>query len=58
MALINTHSIINTLLIAGAAFLALMLLRLVLRATLRIFSVGFLAVLGVALIVGVARWVA
>ncbi|MCJ7678913.1 MAG: hypothetical protein MUO35_14460 [Anaerolineales bacterium] len=58
MALINTHSIINTLLIAGAAFLALMLLRLVLRATLRIFSVGCLAVLGVALIVGVARWVA
>ena len=58
MALINTHSIINTLLIAGAAFLALMLLRLVLRAALRIFSVGCLAVLGVALIVGVARWVA
>jgi hypothetical protein len=58
MALFNTQSIINTLLIAGAAFLALMLLRLVLRATLRIFSVGCLAVLGVALIVGVARWVA
>ncbi len=58
MALLNTQSIINTLLIAGAAFLALMLLRLVLRATLRIFSVGCLAVLGVALIVGVARWVA
>jgi uncharacterized ion transporter superfamily protein YfcC len=58
MALLNTQSIINTLLIAGAAFLALMLLRLVLRATLRIFSVGCLAVVGVALIVGVARWVA
>jgi len=58
MALLNTQSIINTLLIAGAAFLALMFLRLVLRATLRIFSVGCLAVLGVALIVGVARWVA
>jgi hypothetical protein len=58
MALLNTQSIINTLLIAGAAFLALMLLRLVLRATLRILSVGCLAVLGVALIVGVARWVA
>jgi len=58
MAPFNTQSIINTLLIAGAAFLALMLLRLVLRATLRIFSVGCLAVLGVALIIGVARWVA
>jgi hypothetical protein len=58
MAVFNTHTIINTLLIAGAGFLALMLLRLVLRATMRIFSVGCLAVVGVALIVGVARWVA
>src|SRR4030042_4586890 len=56
MALLNSHTVINTLLIAGAAFLALMLLRLVLRATLRIFSVGCLAMVGVALIVGVARW--
>jgi uncharacterized membrane protein len=58
MALLNTHTVINTLLIAGVAFLALMLLRLVLRATLRIFSVGCLALLVVAVIVGVARWVA
>jgi hypothetical protein len=58
MALLNSHTVINTLLIAGAAFLALMLLRLVLRATLRIFSVGCLAVLAVAVVVGVARWAA
>jgi hypothetical protein len=58
MALLNSHTVINTLLIAGAAFLALMLLRLVLRATLRIFSVGCLALMAVAVVVGVARWVA
>ena len=37
MALLNSHTVINTLLIAGAAFLALM---------------------AVAVVVGVARWVA
>jgi len=56
MALIDSHTIINTLLIAGAAFLGLMLLRLVLRATLRVFSVGCLALAAVAVVIGVARW--
>jgi hypothetical protein len=58
MALIDSHTVINTLLIAGAAFLALMLLRVVLRATLRVFSVGCLALTAVAIVIGVARWLA
>ena len=58
MALIDSHTVINTLLIAGGVFLALMLLRVVLRATLRIFSVGCLALAAVAVVVGVARWLA
>jgi hypothetical protein len=58
MALLDGHTVINTLLIAGGAFLALMLLRTVLRATLRVFSVGCLAVAAVAVAIGVARWLA
>jgi hypothetical protein len=56
MALIDSHTIINTLLIAGAVFLGLMLLRVMLRATLRVFSVGCLALVAIAVVVGVARW--
>jgi hypothetical protein len=58
MALIETQTILNTILIAGAAFVGLMLLRLVLRTAMRILSVGCLVVVGVAVIIGVARWVA
>jgi hypothetical protein len=58
MALIDSHTIINTLLIAGVGFLALMLLRRVLRATMRVFSVGCLALVAVAVVIGVARWLA
>jgi hypothetical protein len=58
MALIDTHTILNTILIAGAAFVGLMLLRLVLRTAMRILSIGCLGVVGVAVIIGVARWVA
>ena len=58
MALIDTHTVLNTILIAGAAFVGLMLLRLVLRTAMRILSVGCLAVVGVAVIIGVARWMA
>jgi hypothetical protein len=58
MALIDSHTIINTLLAAGAAVLALMLLRTLLRTTLRVFSVGCLALAGVAVVIGVVRWLA
>lgn len=56
MALIDGQTILHTLLIAGAAFLALMLLRTVLRATLRVFSLGCLALAALAVVIGVARW--
>jgi hypothetical protein len=58
MALIDTHTVLNTVLIAGAAFVGLMLLRFLLRTAMRILSVGCLAAVGVAVIIGVARWVA
>jgi hypothetical protein len=56
MALIDSHTIIRTLLIAGAGFLGLMLLRLVLHAARRVLSIGCLALAAVAVVIGVARW--